>query len=626
MIKKLKIRFVLVNMLILSLVLFATLSGIYVLMFNSEINMSEEIMDTLIENHKKNMPHDRMPDRTPDITQYSLSGTGLYNPEKMSHATPLFYDADSNIYENLEAGYNNHNDNFDWDAWNKYWQDYWAYSGGWNPQPDDAFSGVPPFIPPKYPPYDPDWKPEFPQITEMTNTQPDTTTVEPPEQTTHHSEQKQQYTQIVTQSPPENLKGPDVSEVPAIADVPDNTDSVESTLDSDHEQTTAVTSVTSSSSLSAPVTTTPVYTKSSLPKPETTKYNGNLVRSHIFIRLSPDKKEILDISYQYFFQYNTDDTKSDYDVKIRNAIENIVKSGDRSGKYKIDSVAYRYKFNNSPDQKECFLIILDRSIEISTLNRLMIIFIIIGCIGLVIVFFISIFLANWAIKPIEIAWNKQKQFIADASHELKTPLTVISTNTDVVLSNPYDSIKSQERWLKYIKAETLRMSKLVNELLYIAKSDTNQIKMEMSEFNISNTISSICLVFEPMVFEAGKTLVSDISSRLKFYGDEDRIKQLVTILLDNSVKYSLINSQISVSLFQNNQGKIKFCISNKCEELSDENILKLFDRFYRVDDSRNSKTGGNGLGLNIAQTIAMQHNGTITVQYNYGMISFIVTL
>ena len=620
MIKKLKIRFVLVNMLILSLVLFSTLSGIYVLMFNSEIKMSEEIMDTLIENHKKNLPDDPAPYRAPDTPKRNISGSELYNQGKMSHVTPLFYDAASYGYKNPEAAYDNYGQNFDWDAWNKYWQDYWANYGNWNPQPGDPFSGNP-FINPQYP-YDPGWKPELPQITENTTTQTKAVTSEAIKQTVYQTEQKQQYTQPVTQSAPEYSYEPQVTEVPSAADVPDNTESSVSTPVSSAEQTTVVTSP----SLSAPLSTAPTYKKSPAPKPETTKYNGNLVRSHIFIRLSPDKKEVLDISYQYFFQYNTDNTTIDYDVKIKSAVEDIVKSGNRSGKYKIDSVSYRYKFNNSPDQKECFLIILDRSIEISTLNRLMITFIIIGCIGLVIVFFISLFLASWAIKPIETAWNKQKQFIADASHELKTPLTVISTNTDVVLSNPYDSIKNQERWLKYIKAETLRMSKLVNELLYIAKSDTNQIKMEMSEFNISNTISSICLIFEPLVFEAGKTLVSDISSRLKYYGDEDRIKQLITILMDNSVKYSLVNSQLSVSLFQNNQGKIKFCISNKCEELSEENISKLFDRFYRVDDSRNSKTGGNGLGLNIARTIAIQHGGSINVQYNSGLISFIVTL
>lgn len=355
------------------------------------------------------------------------------------------------------------------------------------------------------------------------------------------------------------------------------------------------------------------------------RYDGNLIRSHILAEFGSNN-ELLDISYQYFFQYNTGiENQSEYDLKVRSTIADIAAGKLTSGKCTIENVSYRYKISSEYENSR-ILILLDRSIEISTLHRLMISFIFIGCTGLIGVFFLSIFLANWAIKPIEVAWNRQKQFIADASHELKTPLTVIATNTDVVLSTPNDYIKDQERWLRYIKSETARMSKLVSELLYIAKSDANEIKMEMSEFDISNTVSAICLIFEPLAFEENRELVADLSPRLKLYGDEDRIKQLITILIDNAIKYSIVDSQISVSLFRNNQGRIKFCISNKCEELSQENISKLFDRFYRVDSSRNSGTGGNGLGLNIAQTIAEAHNGTITVNYNYGMISFTVTL
>lgn len=351
------------------------------------------------------------------------------------------------------------------------------------------------------------------------------------------------------------------------------------------------------------------------------RYDGNLVRSHIFAEIS-NKNEILNISYQYFFQYDD----AEYHLRIRDAINGILSSGSESGKCMIEGVSYRYKISVPLHGENSLLILLDRSIEISTLHRLMITFIIIGCAGLIVVFFVSFLLANWAIKPIEIAWNRQKQFIADASHGLKTPLTVIATNTDLVLSTPNELIRDQERWLRYIKSETARMSKLVNELLYIAKSDANEIKMDMSEFDISNTVSGICLIFEPMAFEARRELVSDISPKMKFFGDEDRIKQLVAILIDNAIKYSLPSSQISVSLSRNNQGRVRFCISNSCEDMTKENVSKLFDRFYRVDSSRNSSTGGNGLGLNIAQTIAEAHNGTISVNYNYGMISFTVLL
>ncbi len=588
--------------------------------------MSEEIMDTLIENHKKNIPYNEPRDN--EFFNKDENGKPHRFSDEIS-AVPQNYLPESvqiiplnneNFDERVGSSEKEANDweppdnsshpEFDkWNPWtpwnpsdpqyNEYWKFYWENFNKWNPPPPQWGFTAPPVtdappddihteIPVENTPVQ--TEPVVPDITESSD---EPSYIDPPQQ------------EPDTQPPEINITEPDISSVPK------------------EEQTTVL-----------PADTITDVPKSSLPndkrkepKPEiTTRYNGNLIRSHIFAEIGIGNNEILNVSYQYFFQYDDVENEGEYDAKVRAALNNIVSSSNKSGKYEIDSVSYRYKLSKAMGGNEYFVILLDRSIEISTLNRLLFTFIIIGCVGIIIMFFISLFLANWAIKPIEVAWNRQKQFIADASHELKTPLTVISTNTDVLLSNPNDYIKNQERWLRYIKSETARMSKLVSELLYIAKSDSNEIKMDMSEFDISNTISSICLIFEPLVFEAGKELVADISQKLKYYGDEDRIKQLITILLDNAVKYSIVNSHISVSLFRNNQGRIKFCVSNKCEELTNENISKLFDRFYRVDSSRNSSTGGNGLGLNIAQTIAEAHNGQINVNYKYGMISFTVTL
>lgn len=630
-----------VNMLILTLVLFSTLSGIYLLMYNSEIHMSEEIMDTLIENHKKNIPfnvpgdsdlfnknNDGKPDRYyPEITVVPQNNSS----DSIDILRLNYENSDQTVDENA-------NDNFDqnvgnsesrdrdaekknpdnyvpypgvdqwhpWMPWSppdpqayEYWKHFWENNDQWNPRP-------PIFITEPASPGNnqPDIHTEPPAINTQTPTEPVIPETENHPDEPVYNEETQQIP--VTEPPKEEVAEPDVNTEPA------------------EEETTEV---LTEADLTEQVTLPPVTDHRKEPKPEfTVRYNGNLIRSHIFAEIGLSNNEILNVSYQYFFQYDDIENEGEYDAKVRAALNNILSSSTSTGKYEIDAVSYRYKLSKPIGANEYFIILLDRSIEISTLNRLLFTFIIIGCVGVIVVFIISLLLANWAIKPIEVAWNRQKQFIADASHELKTPLTVISTNTDVVLSNPNDYIKNQERWLKYIKSETARMSKLVSELLYIAKSDSNEIKMEMSDFDISNTISSICLIFEPLVFEAGRELISDISPRLKYYGDEDRVKQLITILLDNAVKYSIINSQISVSLFKNNQGRIKFCVSNKCEELSEENISKMFDRFYRVDTSRNSGTGGNGLGLNIAQTIAEAHNGAINVNYNYGMISFTVTL
>lgn len=146
------------------------------------------------------------------------------------------------------------------------------------------------------------------------------------------------------------------------------------------------------------------------------------------------------------------------------------------------------------------------------------------------------------------AWDQQKQFIADASHELKTPLTVISTNTDVILSNSNDTVESQSKWLNYIKNETIRMTKLVNSLLYIAKYDANETKILLKKINLSNIISSICLQYEPLIYENNKKLITNIDNNITIMGDEDKIKQLLNILMDNALKYSLNNGIIKISL------------------------------------------------------------------------------
>ena len=613
-------------MIILSLILLSTLSGIYFLMVNSEIKMSEEIMDTLIENHKKNIPvpDDKMPDisgKTKPLSELYISeGKGIINLEYDPYAynygygyyDPYWYYGNGwwNPPPPSESGNNNNN------GWgNGYWNG--GYWGDWGDPNTTAPSLAPPphdAPPPEH--SDPDPENTSPAVTTYDSvTSPPDTTAETTAVCTQNT-----TTLPITEEPP----APVYTEAPQT-----QTEYIENQTEVPVTITEPITTTTTSQTIITTVQTTPPLPPPAMTEKKvvTTRYNGNLIRSHIFAELGREN-EVLDISYQYFFRYDSENTITDesYDQQIRQTIREISESGKETGKCVINSVSYRYKMTSSPHSKVSSVIFLDRSIEISTLNRLLIIFVIIGCAGLIIVFFISLFLANWAIKPIEDAWNKQKQFIADASHELKTPLTVIAANTDVVLSTPNDMIRNQERWLRYIKSETLRMSKLVNELLYIAKSDANEIKMDMNEFDISNTVSSICLIFESLVFEANRELATDISPHLKFFGDEDRIKQLVTILLDNATKYSLINSVISVSLFKNNQGKIKICISNKCEDLSEDNVSKLFDRFYRVDTSRNSGTGGNGLGLNIAQNIAEAHNGNIHVSYNYGIISFTVTL
>lgn len=617
MLKRLKYRFILVNMIIFSLVLFGTLSGIFVLMYNSEIKMSEEIMNNIIKNLSN------------DIIEQNIHQI-KYNPNEEVLETSIFEFNKENIKKeevnDFEFDYNKNCENQE------------------PPKHDDTPQYNPYFNPYTYNYYQypfPSHEPQPPQ-TEVTIKIPEretnppilTTISERPTALTTKTEPKRKETERTKPTPPTVQTEPThqhpATQAPAI--VPPPNIKTETTQVPVIEPTEAVVTdlttseIIESTLIFAPVETLEVTTsitnkittKKDPPKEPMQKFDGNTIRANILVKLDDDKK-VFDVLFNY---YDDKPVEKEEIVKIANQIMN---NKDDTGKIKIDEFSYRYKMARNTMTNGFDLIFLDRSIELSTLNRLLFAFIIIAGIGLIIVFIFSVFLANWAIKPVENAWNKQKQFIADASHELKTPLTVISTNTDVVLSNPLDSVKNQEKWLTYIKSETFRMSKLVNELLYIAKSDSNEVKMVMNEFDLSNTISSVCLVFEPMIFESGKTLKMDLTKKINFFGDEDRIKQLISILLDNAIKHSTVNSMITVSLFKNSQNKIKLCVSNNTEFISKEQLNRLFDRFYRTDDSRNRNTGGNGLGLNIAQSIVHNHSGNIIAQTQNSTISFNVT-
>lgn len=614
MIKKQKIRFAVVNMLILSLILLTALSGMYFMMMKLEVNTSEEIMTTLMDYYNTN------PQFSPKASAEEKSIEKI-EEAPVSAVPQIFYDQNSSDIFTEDTGFRIMQVEMERSTSSSSFNP-WAYSGGFPQDNWDQYQWYQDNNQWQWPQNNDPWGQQWSQWGQQQwPGQSQQTTAQSSQE--HH--QNSQESQHVEPQPP--IESPEIPQSEVHYDpVPVETEPSVTAPPETSTNATTPEETTVASTSAATEKKSEKQTKATTPA--TSAYNGNLSRSHILAEISSGGN-IIGTSYRYFsnlFDDFTVENRHKYEIEVEDHLNKIIQSKKSSGKVTIGSVSYRFIISKETNSDNSLIILLDRSTESSTISRLLFVFIIIGCLGLVLVAIASVLLANWTIIPIENAWNKQKQFIADASHELKTPLTVIAANTDVVLSNPCDSVKDQERWLKYIQDETFRMSKLVNELLYIARSDANQIKMEMTEFDISKTVSSVCLVFESLVYESGRELVSDISPRLKYYGDEDRIKQLVTILIDNAIKYSIMNTQISLSLFRNNQNRIKLCISNKCEELTDENISKLFDRFYRVDTSRNSKTGGNGLGLNIAQTIAEAHNGTINANYKYGMISFTITL
>ena len=236
---------------------------------------------------------------------------------------------------------------------------------------------------------------------------------------------------------------------------------------------------------------------------------------------------------------------------------------------------------------------------------------------------ISYVLARVALRPVEENWNKQKQFLADASHELKTPLSIIMANTEIVASHGDETVESQRKWIENTRSESERMAGLVNDLLFLAKNDDG-LKAQMQAVDLSECVETIVLSYEAVFYENGKSFNYSITPNIVVFGNDGQLKQLVAILLDNANKYSTDSGNISLDV---TVGKnVQLTVSNDCYELTESEIEHLFDRFYTVDQSRNKSNAGNGLGLSIAQVICNTHRGKITAEYNDGHITFTATL
>lgn len=642
MIKKLRRRFFIIYMAILSCFLITILTGIYFIVYHSEVTHSQQIMEMAVKN---NTHLDDMNSSPPkkiinfDTESFSVTTAGEDNviQETSQDISNEYLPEDFsnfNLYnENIYYGrYGNFEDIFSNDAQDGFNFDDFYHHDDDNYQddpipPDDGFNDND---------YPNDWDnfPPRPPVDDNISTK-DTTVVT----TIDTSRLDTILTNKKLTSVTEQIVVP-ITSVPVDSDTQEtlvpSEDKIPTTSASDTtvtSTTTGVTVDTTQESTSSDTTTdTSITGKTTETPPENhfddkpqdkpsdyTEYEGNLARNTIYVKVNKDG-DIQRISYQYF--------ESGDNISLEQTVGEIIKSGSMEGKVEIDNIKFRYAVFNKGNSSGYDVIFLDRAIEISTLNRLLIIFISIGSLGLLILFGVSWLLASWAITPIAEAWDKQKQFIADASHELKTPLTVIATNTDVVLANAEDTVQNQSKWLTYIKSETARMSKLVSDLLYIAKSDVNEVAMVMNEFNLSHTTLGVCLVFETVAFENGKILDTDIEENISYKGDEDRIKQLITILVDNAIVHSEGNANIMVSLKHDSKDKIKLSVSNTngedipkgCEE-------RLFERFFRVDKARNRSNGSHGLGLNIAQSIVKNHNGSIAVTSTKDhVVTFTITL
>lgn len=307
---------------------------------------------------------------------------------------------------------------------------------------------------------------------------------------------------------------------------------------------------------------------------------------------------------------------------LEQAVQQAVESDSNVGT--ISSLDLRYLRQEMPDGVK--IAFADRSHERDSIRSLLLSSLLVGTCGLIAFFLISVFLARWALRPAERAWEQQRQFVADASHELKTPLTVILANTGILLSHRGSTIEQQLKWVEYTRTEATRMKQLVDDLLFLAKSDTLRIPTPRDPVDLSSTAWGSLLPYESVAFEQGVTLSSSIAPDLFVLGDAGRLQQLIVILLDNACKYAGEHGAVTLTLEQA-QSKARLTVTNTGEPIPPEELGHIFERFYRVDQSRARKTEGYGLGLSIAKTIAEAHGGKITAQSSaQSGTSFVVTL
>lgn len=283
----------------------------------------------------------------------------------------------------------------------------------------------------------------------------------------------------------------------------------------------------------------------------------------------------------------------------------------------IEEYHLRFHIRHNPFEEAIFF--ADISGEIKTLRQLTYTCILIAVLSLILFFAISVLLARWTVKPIETAWNQQKQFVADASHELKTPLTVIMTNAEMLLDDKHTAEK-RTYFSKSILTMSKQMRGLTESLLELARSDNHSKEISFENVDFSNLISETVLPFEPLYYEKELTLDCEIQDNITLSGDSTQLCRLADILLDNAMKYSYPNTTVTVSLKKHRDYCI-FSVSSHGDTISKTDLKNIFKRFYRVDKARNANHS-YGLGLSIAESIVKEHGGRIWAESVEGLNTF----
>lgn len=313
-----------------------------------------------------------------------------------------------------------------------------------------------------------------------------------------------------------------------------------------------------------------------------------------------------------------------FDLSDRELLTELIRASMDSGRRTGVLDEYDLRFYRVVTPMSQSIVFADITSEISTMRSLLRTCMMIGVAGFAVFLLISLFLARWAVKPVERAWNQQRQFVADASHELKTPLTVITTNAELLL-DPATGEADRAQFSDNILVTSRQMRGLTESLLELARVDNGTVGLSFAECDLSRLTESAALPFEAVFFEKGLQFDTEIQAGIKAKVSENHIRQVVDILLDNAQKYTSAAGQVHMGLKKTGRSECLLSVSSSGEPISKEDLQNIFKRFYRVDSARSMKHS-YGLGLSIADAIVRAHKGKIWAESRDGVNLFFVRL